>query len=143
MRGNHEYVQHTKNFFSNIFNTRLLDPVGAGPTNTEGWLHLLHHEAAESIVMRTWSWKGAYRQTNKVRNTKPWISTKPTPADEVSTIPRCKEPSAINTKTMIPPNISWLFLNVLQILIYHNLHSHDHNLPQKSQPNLEFQSDII
>lgn len=133
MRGDHEYVHYTKNFFSNIFNTRLHDAVSSGPINTEGWRHLLHHEAAKCTVMSTWSWKGAYRLTDagtqsslNIHQAHPcWL-----------TLPPCKEPSAINIKTIR------LFLNVLQILIYHNLHSQDHNLPQNSQSNLEFQSDI-
>lgn len=44
-----------RNFFSNIFNIRLLEPVCARPADREGQLHLLHREAAESMVMKTWS----------------------------------------------------------------------------------------
>lgn len=46
---------YTGNFFSNSFGTKLLEPVNAGPTDTEGRMHLPHHEVAESTVMKTWS----------------------------------------------------------------------------------------
>lgn len=47
-------VFNTQRIFpSNIFSTRLLEPMSAGPTNTEGRLHLLQLEAAESMVIKT------------------------------------------------------------------------------------------
>lgn len=62
-RGDRECVQHTENFFSNIFSTPLLEPVDTGPVDTEGWLHWLRHGAAEGMVVKTWSLQADGKET--------------------------------------------------------------------------------